>query len=163
MEGAGRGGSPAWRRRLGGGAAGRRRPVARGAGARRARTASGAGVVDPAAAVNGGRRRRPGEAARPRRRRGAGEGGLGPGRDGGEGRPQALAGRRLRVAKRSPRGHVAAAGRSAVSDDGGDGFFLGFGRGRSGFGMGEVYIGIEGARRVEMRCGFRPRDRDRTL
>ena len=28
---------------------------------------------------------------------------------------------------------------------------------------GGVYIGISGARRVQMRCGFRPRDRDRTL
>ena len=30
------------------------------------------------------------------------------------------------------------------------------------FRRGVVYIGIEGARRVQMRCGFRPRDRDRT-
>ena len=28
---------------------------------------------------------------------------------------------------------------------------------------GGLFIGISGARRVQMRCGFRPRDRDRTL
>ena len=31
------------------------------------------------------------------------------------------------------------------------------------FRMEGVYIGLEGARRVQMRCGFWPRDRDRTL
>ena len=42
-------------------------------------------------------------------------------------------------------------------------FFLGFrGEGEIRKRRG-VYIGIEGARRVQMRCGFRPHDRDRTL
>ena len=36
-------------------------------------------------------------------------------------------------------------------------------RGTANFREGGVYIGIEGARSVQMRCGFRPRDRDRTL
>ena len=37
---------------------------------------------------------------------------------------------------------------------------LGFrGKEKENFGGG-LYIGIEGARRVQMRCGFRPRDRD---
>ena len=46
---------------------------------------------------------------------------------------------------------------------GGDDFFLGFrGEGEIRKRRG-VYIGIEGARRVQMRCGFRPHDRDRTL
>ena len=31
------------------------------------------------------------------------------------------------------------------------------------FRMGGVYIGLEGARRVQMRCGFWPRDHDRKL
>ena len=42
------------------------------------------------------------------------------------------------------------------------GVFLGFRGGDPRFGMRGLYIGIEGARRVQMRCGFRPRDRDRT-
>ena len=33
----------------------------------------------------------------------------------------------------------------------------------SEFRMGEIFIGIEGARRVQIRCGFRPRDRDQML
>ena len=32
-----------------------------------------------------------------------------------------------------------------------------------GISEGVLYIGIGGARRVQMRCGFRPRDRDRML
>ena len=32
-----------------------------------------------------------------------------------------------------------------------------------GFSGRGLYIGIEGARRVQMRCGFRPRDHDRML
>ena len=45
----------------------------------------------------------------------------------------------------------------------GDLFFLGFrGEGEIRKRRG-VYIGIEEARRVQMRCGFRPHDRDRTL
>ena len=76
-----------------------------------------------------------------------------------------------------PRGHVAAAGWMAAAGgrcpaggghvrrrgSGGDVFFLGFrGEGEIRKRRG-VYIGIEGARRVQMRCGFRPRNRDRTL
>ena len=34
---------------------------------------------------------------------------------------------------------------------------------RSGISEEGLFIGIEGARRVQMRCGFRPRDRDRKL
>ena len=41
--------------------------------------------------------------------------------------------------------------------------FLGFGEeGPMDFGGG-LFIDIEGARSIQMRCGFRPRDRDRTL
>ena len=39
---------------------------------------------------------------------------------------------------------------------------LGFAEGPMDFGGG-LYIGIGGARKVQMRYGFRPRDRDRTL
>ena len=41
--------------------------------------------------------------------------------------------------------------------------FLGFRGGRRSEKGGDLFIAIEGARRVQMRCGFRPRDRDRTL
>ena len=40
---------------------------------------------------------------------------------------------------------------------------LGLEGGDPRFGMGEVYIGIEGARKLRMRSALRPRDRDRTL
>ena len=32
-----------------------------------------------------------------------------------------------------------------------------------GFGYGGLFIEVEGARKLRMRCGLRPRDRDRTL
>jgi len=38
-----------------------------------------------------------------------------------------------------------------------------WGRRDPGFGMRGLYIGVEGARELQMRCGLRPRDRDRTL
>ena len=112
------------------------------------------------------------------KKRGAAEGsgpvGRGGGLPAGSGGPT-----RLRRCGRLPGTHGAAvlaeaggwvertlsgAGRTRPSAaEEGDLFFLGF------RGAGEirkrrgVYIGIEGARRVQMRCGFRPRDRDRTL
>ena len=51
----------------------------------------------------------------------------------------------------------------AVEDE--DLFFLklGFRTGEEEIRMEGVLIGISGARRVQMRCGFRPHDRDRTL
>ena len=95
---------------------------------------------------------------------------------GGEGRPRALAGRRCGRGRggRRPRGGWRLAGRgggrcparpdtSVGADLAGMFFFLGFrGEGEIRKRRG-VYIGIEGARRVQMRCGFRPHDRDRTL
>ena len=40
---------------------------------------------------------------------------------------------------------------------------LGFREEGEGDFLGVLYIEVEGARSVQMRCGFRPRNRDRTL
>ena len=123
--------------------------------ARRARPvrASCGGAAEGRHQAGGGRRR----GARPGRRRG--RAGLGP----------------LRAAAAAGGGrHVAHPGWAAVAADvvrlrpdtsgAADlGIFRVSGEGNREFGMGCVYIGIGGARRVQMRCGFRPRDRDRTL
>ena len=73
---------------------------------------------------------------------------------------------RLRWRPLIRRGDVAAAvdasGRVGQCPAGARGFlgFRGEGEIRK---TGGLFIGIGGARRVQMRCGFRPRDRDRTL
>ena len=48
------------------------------------------------------------------------------------------------------------------TSDGGGAIFRVRGGGDPGYFEGDLFIGIEGARRVQMRCGFRLRDRDRT-
>ena len=150
----------------------------RGRGRRRGRR--GGGGAAPAARGGVGRGpRRPGEAA-------AAAAGLGGGgvrravarrRGSGARREEALGGGvglggRPRAWRRGcgpvPRGGagVAAEKCPAGSDVSGSArrcFFLGFrGEGEIRKRRG-VYIGIGGARRVQMRCGFRPHDRDQTL
>ena len=150
----------------GGGDRGRRRP------GRRRPVAGGGGRL--AAARRGDERRR-GSGRRRRRRaaargrlwpeRSAGRAGPGPSRAGDVGAGAVAGGPRggWRLAGRGG-GHCPACPDTSVGGGSGeDDFFLGFrGEGEIRKRRG-VYIGIEGARRVQMRCGFRPHDRDRTL
>ena len=149
-EGSGSWVGEAWRRpartgaRAGGGDAARRRrllrpPEPEGAAALEAKRRGGARAQE---AARGGRA----QARRARRRRC----GRGP--------------RGARGLDRRRRRTLSGPIRTRPSVAGVDLFFF---RRRTGRNLrserGGVYIGISGARRVQMRCGFRPRDRDRTI
>ena len=145
--------------RGGGGGSGRRRPGVgmtarfRGSGGGSGRRRPGVGITAARGAREGGR-----GGARSREERA----------DRGPAEPRAVAAATCHVAAREWTGRAADGGifvrRRADTSGRAE---ISFSRVRGGlnreFWRGGVYIGIKGARRVQMRCVFRPRDRDRTL
>ena len=136
-------------------AAGRRRRPARGSGRR---PADGSGAEDGDRRVGGGgcAWRRAAASVGGGGAMQAGRAGCGPQRA-GWGDEAGAGGGEWRSATGQRRGWPDMSG-------GGGYEILGFRGRRPGiWNGGGLFIGIEGARRVQMRCGFRPRDRDRTL